>query len=1008
MIPALGVEEFPGFFREVHGVEPFAWQAELASAVLSGASWPEAVDVPTGMGKTALLDVAVFSLAAQADLPADRRNAPTRTMIIVDRRVIVDQTFRRARKLADALLRPAGGIAGRVATRLEALSDGGPPLDVVRMRGGTTWSWRWLRSPDQPAVVVGTVDQLGSRVLFRGYGVGSTLRPIDAALCGTDCLVILDEAHLARALVETLGSVHEYESSAERPLLIRRHPRPVVMSATLGSRQAGTYRFDPQREASEEAQRRINAARNVATVEMSSSARDPVPDLAKALAGIVVEHLTVGRPERVAVVCNTVGLARSVHGLLDGSIDADVCLLTGRCREFDRARLAAEWNPRLEAAHPRTPQERPLVAVATQTIEVGADFDFDLLVTEAAPVDALVQRLGRLNRLGRRGEAQAVVVHCDRRHASDPVYGPATDLTWHWLCAITGDTPQARPKDVPGAALAATSADLGPRRLRAFLDQAGPELASDPPVVPAVLGPLIAAWARTSPNPEPDQVVAPFLHGIDRNIPQVQVCWRAGLPEPHDPAARSAWSDEVKAVPVSARETVEVPLWEARRFLDGRSGGHLPDIEGAGAEDDPFDEAVPVHSWLLRDGEVLLARSGRLKPGDTLLVRAEEGGHDEWGWTGERGRPVTDVADLCQRVPTLRLRPGLLANTIGGSFEDWKDRLATGFGAEDDRAAAEVVARQLGVVAGVSLGAVASSVGTMVRATGGLLSQFPLVFEQRARRSATVRDQPAARGYVVAAPAGTPWSGLPEWAAPSRSGDDGQPRGAVLDIDSDEDDASSSLAPAGITLDRHLEDVGRRAASIGRRMGLPDDLVRVVELAGLAHDMGKADPRFQVILHGSPLRFEASGEVLAKSGVTSGSGSPGSRSEGYMASGWPRGMRHEELSAVAISQVLVAEPAYFEGLDVELLVHLVASHHGRARPLFPPVADPEPETVRARLPGPGFEAVLQPRPREFDWDGPARFERLGHRYGWWGLALLEAVVRLADIACSEEYSAVGT
>lgn len=999
---AFGAPEFGEFFREVHGVEPFAWQADLASAVLSGEGWPEAVDVPTGMGKTALLDVAVFALAAQAGLPADQRSAPTRTMFIVDRRVIVDQAFRRAGKLVDALASPDGEVVATVAAALRVLSGGGPPLEAVRMRGGMTWAWRWLRSPDLPAIVVGTVDQLGSRILFRGYGVGSKLRPIDAALCGTDCLIILDEAHLSQALVETLGSVHEYESSVERPLLARRRPPPVVMSATLAPQAGRAYRFEPDREASEEAQRRINASRLVATVEMTSSARDPVPELARALAGVVTKRLGDAGPERIAVVCNTVGLARAVHGLLDGSVVADVCLLTGRCREFDRARLAAEWNHRLEAAHPRPVHDRPVVAVATQTIEVGADFDVDLLVTEAAPVDALVQRLGRLNRLGRRAEAHAVVVHSERRHVDDPVYGPATDLTWAWLCGITGDTPQARAKDVAAAARAATTADVGPRALRVRLDEAGPRLASDPPIVPAVLGPILAAWARTFPVPEPDQVVAPFLHGIERNVPQVQVCWRAGLPEGHGPEARSAWSDELRTVPVSARETVEVPLWEARRFLDGRPGGHLADLEGVGDEADPFEEALPVRAWVLQDGEVAPAASQRLKPGDTLLVRAEEGGHDDWGWTGERGRPVLDVADLCQRVPTIRLRSGVLANTLGGSEEAWRDRLGGHAAGDEDRAVTETATRQLSVVANATEGPDQPSVGAMVRATAALLAHVPLVFERRAGGAATVTHA-GGGGYVVAAPAGTPWSGLPEWSWSGGSGGDGRPTAAtVLDVDSDEGDTSSSLAPGQVNLGRHLADVGQRAAGIARRLGLPGDLVTTLDLAGRAHDIGKADPRFQVILHGSPLRFEASGELLAKSGMTSQPSGRGS--DGYRASGWPRGMRHEALSALAVAQMLVAEPDHFQGVDGDLLVHLVASHHGRSRPLFPPVPDPDPQEVRARLPGPDVEILMDASPRQFDWEGPARFERLGERYGWWGLALLEAVVRLADIACSEEYS----
>ena len=82
----------------------------------------------------------------------------------------------------------------------------------------------------------------------------------------------------------------------------------------------------------------------------------------------------------------------------------------------------------------------------------------------------------------------------------------------------------------------------------------------------------------------------------------------------------------------------------------------------------------------------------------------------------------------------------------------------------------------------------------------------------------------------------------------------------------------------------------------------------------------------------------------------------------------------------------------------DLLVHLIVSHHGSGRPLVMPVDDHATDDVSFEIEGApvGVPADLS----MIDWSQPARFKRVNDRFGPWGLALLEAIVRRADHAVS--------
>jgi CRISPR-associated endonuclease/helicase Cas3 len=83
---------------------------------------------------------------------------------------------------------------------------------------------------------------------------------------------------------------------------------------------------------------------------------------------------------------------------------ADVQMLHGRFNGRDR--LAKEGVVR-KATGSRSLNRKPIVLVATQVVEVSLDIDLDVIYTDPAPLEALLQRFGRINR--RRLKASAPV-----------------------------------------------------------------------------------------------------------------------------------------------------------------------------------------------------------------------------------------------------------------------------------------------------------------------------------------------------------------------------------------------------------------------------------------------------------------------------------------------------------------------------------------------------------------------------------------------------------------------
>lgn len=141
---------------------------------------------------------------------ASGAKVPRRLVYVVNRRTVVDQTTTEVEKLRDAL--PSAPTVNEALWELCALKpekrdEKDRPLAISTLRGQFADNREWSADPARPAVICGTVDMIGSRLLFSGYGCGFKTRPLHAGFLGQDALIVHDEAHLEPAFQELLLAI---------------------------------------------------------------------------------------------------------------------------------------------------------------------------------------------------------------------------------------------------------------------------------------------------------------------------------------------------------------------------------------------------------------------------------------------------------------------------------------------------------------------------------------------------------------------------------------------------------------------------------------------------------------------------------------------------------------------------------------------------------------------------------------------------------------------------------
>ena len=518
------------------GNPPFPWQRRLLDHLIAN-QLPESLDLPTGLGKTSVITIWLVARACGA------HHLPRRLVYVVDRRAVVDQATAEAERLRQWARHPP---------IQRALELGEHPLPVSTLRGQFVDNRAWLEDPSRPAIVVGTVDMLGSRLLFEGYACSRKMRPYHAGMLGCDTWFVLDEAHLVPPFEQMLHQVHNH--AAWRPTAVVPPLRTLSLSAT--GRQGGgkPFRLAPEDHAHPIVRQRVQAAKWAQIVPLASGTKLPqalaaeawrLAEASESPARIIV--FSTKRDDAEAAQRALDKLARKARGTKAAPPATGLFVGGRRVRERREAEHTLRQMGFLAGGEP--PVDHAFL-FATSAGEVGVDLSADHAVADIVAWERMVQRLGRVNR---RGEGNASIVFIEE---SDNQWNPPVQN----LLSHLPQGPDGR-FDFSIQALM----DLRQHHADAVDRASTPE-----PLFPALTLPLLDAWSMTSLDAHTGRPeVRPWLRGWTDDPPQTTVVWRQVFP-PHE-ASRRVWTAFFEAAPVHTSERLDAESFRVAAWCSARA-----------------------------------------------------------------------------------------------------------------------------------------------------------------------------------------------------------------------------------------------------------------------------------------------------------------------------------------------------------------------------------------------------------------------------------------------------
>ncbi len=886
---------------------PFPWQANLLDRLLQG-NIPSALDIPTGLGKTGVMAVWLVARAYDAKLPR-------RLIYIVDRRAVVDQATDEALRL-----RRVVDDDQDLKRRLGLRDDRSLPISTLR--GQYIDNREWLDDPAAPAIIVGTVDMIGSRLLFEGYGVSRKMRPYHAGLLGADALVVLDEAHLVPPFEHLLRAV-----ATECALRSRNEEgkqcvppfRLLALSATgrvRGDHAAGLTGEDFEHEV---VKRRLNAKKSL-RVEVLNTETKIEDALAKQAWALAEEGKNA---VRVLVYSDSREVARkakqAVERLAKG---AKTELFVGGRRVFEREGAKERLKSLGFIAGSTVERRGPVFLFATSAGEVGVDLDADHMVCDLVAWERMVQRLGRVNR---RGEGKAKIVLLQQQPDKKTQQALDKEKRGEGLTdkerkmvdevrrlGFVGKVIERLPLHADGTTdvspgtlhdlkrCAATDSDLQ----KILEDATTPE-----PLRPALTRPLVEAWAMTSLERHTGRpAIQPWLRGwIQDDPPQTAVVWRKHLPvrEAGPTPREKEIEDFFEAAPLHTSELLETETFRVVQWIAARA-------ESVRRQQAAQDKAT---------------EESRLRGEDVVAFALDaDGGLRKAFRLAELDPPKKDKNEL--------------------------ERFLAG-------AILVVDARLAGLNDGL-LDETHTEAPPTADDGGGWLGEGAVGFRVR-----SVEAPPAV-------PRGGKWRERFRFA--SAVTEDGEATRWLIVEKWQHDAATEEDRSAGHPqlLDEHESWAEERARCLARTLDLGAKWIDLLALAARLHDEGKRAVRWQRAFHAS------------KDGVYA-------KTEGPIDYRLLDGYRHELGSLLRVEgderiKKLSAE-------DRDLVLHLIAAHHGFARPVIGTS---------------GCEGAAPSAVEEKAAEVALRFVRLQERWGPWGLAWWEALLRAADQQASRDNDARAT